>query len=197
MKNTRKLVITAIMSALAFIMMMKPFAFPLPFVIPSFIEFDFSELPALICAFAVGPFWGGAVCLVKNLLHLIVTSTSGVGELANFLLGICFVVPAGLVYKKLKNRTGALLGSLIGAAAGAVITLPINYFITYPFYYIIFAPEEVILGAYQALLPRMKSIFQCLLVFNLPFTFVKYLCDAAVAFIIYKPLSHLIKGKKK
>ena len=197
MKNTRKLVITAIMSALAFVMMLKPFAFPIPFVIPSFIEFDFSELPALICAFAVGPVWGGAVCLVKNLLHLIVSTTGCVGELANFLLGICFVVPAGFVYKKLRNRTGALLGSLIGSATGALIMLPINYFLTYPIYYQIFAPEENILGAYQLLLPKMKSIFQCLLVFNLPFTFAKYLCDAAVTFVIYKPLSHLIKGKKK
>ncbi|MBR4941280.1 MAG: ECF transporter S component, partial [Clostridia bacterium] len=65
MKYTRKLVITAIMSALAFVLMLLEFS--VPFVIPDFIKFDFSELPALICAFAVGPIWGGAVCLIKNL----------------------------------------------------------------------------------------------------------------------------------
>ena len=194
MKNTRKLVITAIMSALAYVLML--LEFPIPFVIPDFIKFDFSELPALICAFAVGPIWGGAVCLIKNLLHLFVTTTAGVGELANFLLGFCFVVPAGFVYKKLQKRTGALLGSLIGSAVGALVTLPINYYVTYPFY-MNFMSEEAILGAYRLILPRVKSIFQCLLIFNLPFTFIKFICDAAITFAVYKPLSYLIKGKKK
>ena len=194
MKNTRKLTITAIMSALAFVLML--LEFPVPFVIPDFIKFDFSELPALLCAFAVGPVWGAAVCIVKNLLHLFVTTTAGVGELANCLLGIWFVLPAGIVYKKIKGRTGALLGSLIGAAVGATVTLPINYYITYPFY-MNFMSEELILGAYQLLLPGVKSIFQCLLIFNLPFTFVKFICDAAIVFFIYKPLSPIIKGKNK
>lgn len=194
MKNTRKLVITAIMSALAFVLML--LEFPIPFIIPDFIKFDFSELPALICAFAVGPLWGGAVCLIKNLLHLFVSSTVGVGELANFLLGACFVIPAGFVYKKIRKRSGALLGSILGAAVGALVTLPINYFITYPFY-MNFMPEEAILGAYRLIIPKMKSIFQCLLVFNLPFTFLKFICDAAVTFVIYKPLSYLLKSKKK
>ncbi len=194
MKNTRKLVITAIMSALAFVLML--LEFPVPFLIPNFIKFDFSELPALICSFAVGPIWGGAVCLVKNLLHLFVSSTSGVGELANFLLGAAFVIPAGFVYKKMQKRSGALLGSLVGAVAGALISVPVNYFVTYPFY-MNFMPEEAILGAYQLLIPRVKTILQSLLIFNLPFTCLKFICDAAVTFVIYKPLSRLIKGNKK
>ncbi|MGN1450864.1 MAG: ECF transporter S component [Eubacteriales bacterium] len=194
MKSTRKLVVTAIFSALAFVLMLLDF--PIPFLIPSFIQFDFSELPALICSFAVGPVWGGAVCLVKNLLHLFVTTTGGVGELANFLLGACFVVPAGIIYKNVKSRKGALLGSLAGSLAGALASLPINFYITYPFY-MNFMPEETILSAYQAIIPSVKTIFQSLLVFNLPFTFFKFICDSVVTFFVYKHISVLLKGKKR
>ena len=69
------------------------------FIIPSFIKFDFSELPALITAFSLGPWWGVAVCLIKNVLHLFIGSTAGVGELSNFVLGAVFVFVAGVVYK--------------------------------------------------------------------------------------------------
>ena len=194
MKSTRKLVVTAIFSALAFVLML--LEFPIPFLIPDFIKLDFSELPALICSFAVGPVWGGAVCLVKNLLHLFVTTTGGVGELANFLLGACFVIPAGIIYKNLKNRKGALLGSLAGSLAGALVSLPINFYITYPFY-MNFMSEEAILGAYQVIIPSVKTLFQSLLVFNLPFTFFKFICDSLVTFIVYKRISVLLKGKKR
>ena len=95
--TARKLTVTAIMSAIAFILMMLEFATP---ITPGFLKFDFSDLPALISAFALGPFWGVATELLKNLLHLPFTGTSGVGELANFFVGAAMVLPAGLIYRK-------------------------------------------------------------------------------------------------
>ena len=96
-----KLTMTAMLSILSFILMFFEFSLP---IIPSFVKMDLSDLPALLGAFAMGPVSGAAVCLVKNLLHLFITSTGGVGELSNFLLGACFVFPAGLVYHKWKNK---------------------------------------------------------------------------------------------
>ena len=118
--NVRKMTMTAMLSAVAFILMFLDFSVP---VMPGFIKMDLSELPALIGAFAMGPLSGTIICLIKNLLHLFITSTGGVGELSNFILGACFVLPAGLVYKKWKGRKAAVIGSLAGAVLMALVSI--------------------------------------------------------------------------
>ena len=188
--NLRAWVVSALMGAIGFVLMMLEFGVP---VVPSFIKFDVSELPALIASFAYGPLFGVLVCFIKNALHLLVTNTAGVGELANFLMGIFFVVPAGSIYRALKNRKGALIGSVVGAVSMGIGCVAVNYFISYPIYYQIMIPKAVILSAYQAILPWVDSIFVSLLIFNLPFTTVKGLIVALVCFLIYKKLSPILK----
>ena len=189
--NVRYLTATAMLTAVAYILMF--FDFSIPMLIPSFIKMDLSELPALIGSFAMGPMCGVIVCLLKNLLHLTITTTGGVGELSNFILGAAFVLPAGLIYKHKKTRKSALLGSLLGAAVMGVLSIVSNYFLVYPFYYN-FMPKETVLAAYQAILPGMKNILQCLVCFNMPFTIVKGLISVAITFVIYKSLSPILKG---
>ena len=188
--NLRAWVVSALMGAIGFVLMMLEFGVP---VVPSFIKFDVSELPALIASFAYGPLFGVLVCFIKNALHLLVTNTAGVGELANFLMGIFFVVPAGAIYRALKNRKGALIGSVVGAVSMGIGCVAVNYFISYPIYYQIMIPKAVILSAYQAILPWVDSIFVSLLIFNLPFTTVKGFIVALVCFLIYKKLSPILK----
>ena len=191
--TTRKITVTAMLSAVAAVLMLIELSVPL---MPEFIKLDISELPALLAAFGLGPVYGAAVCLVKNLIKaLLMTTTGGVGELANFLLGICFVVPAGLIYKFRKSRGGAVLGALVGAAVMAVVSVPINYFITYPIY-MNFMPIEAIIGMYQAIRPSANGLLNCLITFNAPFTFVKGVLDAVLCFLIYKPLSPILHGKR-
>ncbi len=187
----RKLTGTAMLSALAYVLMF--LEFPIPFLIPPFIKMDFSELPALMASFAYGPLWGVAVCLIKNLLHLMNTQTGGVGELSNFILGACFVFISGLIYIKIHTKKGALIGSLIGAAAMGVISLFTNYYIVYPIY-TNFMPMETIIGAYQLIVPSVQDLWDCLLIFNLPFTIFKGLCSVLVTMLIYKPLRNILKG---
>ena len=188
--NVRKMTGIGMLSAVSFIFMF--FDFSVPFM-PSFIKMDLSDFPALIGSFAYGPAAGVIVCLIKNLLHLFMTSTGGVGELSNFLLSASFVLIAGLLYKWKKNRKYALLGSLAGALTMGVFSILSNYFLVYPIYYN-FMPEETILAAYQLILPSMKSILQCLIVFNAPFTFLKGMLSVLVTFLVYKKLSPLLKG---
>ena len=157
---------------------------------------DLSELPALLAAFALGPVSGVLVCLIKNLLHLFVSSTGGVGELSNFILGVSFVLPAALIYRHKKSRKNALFGSLLGAVIMGMISVFSNNFITYPVYYN-FMPKETILQAYQLIVPSMKSILQCLICFNMPFTIVKGLFSVVITFLIYKPISPILKGVRK
>ena len=196
-KNTRNnikaVAVTAIMGAIGFVLMF--FEFPIPALIPSFIKLDFSEIPAVITTFALGPVYGVLVCLIKNLLHLFDSSSGGVGELANFLLGAVFVFTAGIIYRFNRTRKGALIGALSGAAAMAVLSVPINYFVTYPVY-TAFIPMEAIIGMYQAILPAANTLLKALLIFNMPFTFVKGIIDSAFCFIVYKKLSPILKIKK-
>ena len=187
--RTHKLAVTAMLSAAATVLM--ALDFPLPFLIPPFVKMDFSELPALLAAFSLGPVWGAAVCLVKNLINLTMSSTNGVGELCNFLLGVCFVIPAGVIYRHWKTRWGALAAALAGAVLMAVCSVPINYFISYPFY-TTFMPIDTIIGMYQELIPSVDGLLACLIVFNAPFTLLKALLDTLLAFLIYKPLSPLL-----
>ena len=190
----RYLVFTALFSAISVVLMYLEISIP---IVPSFIKFDFSDLPALICSFAFGPLYGVLVCLLKNLLHLFASQTAGVGELANFAMGAVFAFTAGTVYKFNKTRKGAVISSASAAFAMGILSLPLNYFLIYPLYYKLGMAKEAILGMYKAILPSVDGIFSALCVFNLPFTVVKGLIVALIAFLIYKPLSPILKDGRR
>lgn len=193
-RNTRRIAGVAMLSAVGFLLMFIELSVP---IMPAFIKLDFSELPALLATFAYGPTSGVAVCLVKNLLHVLMGGTTGgVGELSNFLLGVAYVLPAGLIYQKMKTRKGALIASLVGCVVCALYSLPHNYYLIYPLYGKMM-PMEVILGMYQALNPSCDGLFDALLTFNVPFTLVKEALTAAIAFVIYKPLSPVLHGRRR
>lgn len=187
-RKARRLALGGMLAALASILMFLEIGVPL---VPSFLRLDFSELPALIGAFTLGPLGGAAVCLIKNLVHLTVTYSAGVGELANFLLGVSFVVPAGLIYCKLRGRKGALLGGLAGAAIMAGMSMLTNYYITYPIY-TRFMPMETIMDLYRALWSGIENLWQALAVVNLPFTLVKGILCTVICFFVYRPIQKII-----
>ncbi|WP_194608628.1 ECF transporter S component [Clostridium vitabionis] len=191
MKKIHKIAVTGILAAAAYILML--LEIPVPMLMPTFIKFDFSDLPALLGAFALGPMTGILVELIKNIFHIANTGSFGVGELSNFLMGAVFSGMAGLWYKYHRTKAGAITGSFLGASVMAIASVPINYFVVYPVYYN-FLPEETILAAYQAIIPGMKSILMSLICFNLPFTFVKGMIDVGITFLIYKHLSPILKG---
>ena len=192
--KVRVLTGTAMLGAVAAVLMY--LEFPIP-IMPAFVKLDVSELPALIASFAYGPVSGILVCLIKNLINLPSTSTAAVGELFNFVMGALFVGVAGLIYKRNKTRKGAIVGALLGALVMAVVSVPYNYFIVYPAYVVMYhLPLDAIIGMYQAINPNVNGLLACLLVFNLPFTFVKGALDAALCFLVYKPLSPILHGRK-
>ena len=191
--NIRYMAVTAMLSAVAFILMF--FELSVPFM-PAFVKLDLSELPALIGAFSMGPLCGVLVCLVKNLLHVLITTTGGVGELSNFVLGAAFVLPAGFIYKRKKSRKTAIIGSLTGTVLMALISVVSNYFVMYPFY-TAFLPMDEIIAMYQAIFPGVNGLLECLIVFNMPFTFLKGMISVVITFLIYKHISPVLKGKQR
>ena len=189
--DTRKLTSTAMLAAVSTVLMF--FSFSVPFM-PSLIKMDLSELPALLASFTFGPMAGVSVCLVKNLINVFFTTTGGVGEVSNFLLGSMFVAPAGFIYQKMRTKKGAMFASIVGAATMAGLSLLTNYYIVYPVYTNIM-PLEVIIGAYSAINPRVTDLWQALLWFNVPFTFIKGMVSVVITMLIYKPLSPILRGK--
>ena len=175
--KVRYITVTAMLSAVAFVLMYLEIAIP---IMPSFIKFDFSDLPALLGSFALGPVCGVLICLIKNVLHLAFSNSMFVGELSNFILGAVFV---------------AVVSGLVAALVMGIVSVFSNYFVVYPVYYKAGMAEEAILQMYQAIAPSMKSVLQCLICFNLPFTIVKGLIAVVICMLIYKPLSPVLKGR--
>ncbi|MBQ8662516.1 MAG: ECF transporter S component [Eubacterium sp.] len=192
--NVYRMAVIAILSAIAYILMFFEFSIP---IMPGFIKMDLSDLPALLGAFAVGPWAGVLIALIKNLLHLTITTTGGVGEMSNFILNALFVLPAGLIYRYKKTKKSAVVGAVVGAVVMAVAGVFTNYLIVYPIYYRIMIPEEVILAAYQAILPGMETIFQSLVVFNLPFNFVKCMISVVIVCLIYNRLIPIFRMSRQ
>lgn len=192
--STRAITMTAVLSAIGFILM--AIEIPVTFFIPSFVKLDFSELPALIAGFAFGPISGVCVCLVKNIFHLFLSTTGGVGELCNFAIGVFFVVPASLIYKKHKIKKHAVLGALTGAVLMAAASFPINYFVIYPVYSK-FMPIEAIVSAYNVIWSNVDSLWEAILYVSTPYTFIfKGLLNTLLTMLIYKHVSPILKGRK-
>ena len=185
--------IIGVLSAIAYILMFMEFSVPL---MPVFIKMDLSDFPALIGSLAVGPVGGVIIALIKNLLHLTVTSTGGVGELSNFILNAIFVLPAGFLYKRKKSKKSACGGAVLGAVLMAVVSVASNYFVVYPVYYN-FMPADTILAAYQAIFPGVKSILQSLIIFNMPFTFIKAMISVVITFLVYNHLVPILTMNKR
>ncbi len=188
---TRKIAISAMLAAIGVILQM--LEIPLPFI-PSFIKLDFSDLPGFIGAFVCGPLAGVLITLIRNVIHIFMGSSAGIGELSNFILSASFVLSAGLIYKKMPNIKGVLIGGVAGAVIMGIVSFPVNNFIIYPLYYSVMGfPQEAILQMYQAIRPSTKSIAEALIVFNVPFTIAKGLISVIITTAIYKPLEKLIK----
>ncbi len=189
--SNRKAAVVGVMSALSAILMF--LEFPIG-IVPAFIKLDFSELPALFTAFYAGPFWGAVVCLVKNLINLPFTSTACVGELANFVLGCFFVVPAGLIYKYFAHdKKGAIIGCAVGSLSMALLSIPLNYFLTFPFYAELFKMGiDNVVAAFGKIYPFVDSLLKAVVMIMVPFTLLKALAVSLITVGVYKRVSKFL-----
>ena len=185
-----KLTSTAILSAMAVLLMY--LEFNLPFM-PSFLKFDFSELPVLVGSYALGPWYGVLIELLKNLIHLPATGTAGIGEASNFLTGSIYVFTAGSIDKKNRTRKGAIISMAIATLALGVIACPLNYFVTLPLYgTVLHFPMEAIVGMASAVNPMVSSKISLIFWVFLPFNLFKGLVISFFKFWVYKPISNII-----
>ena len=189
--DVRRLVFTALMAALSAVL--SELKFELPFM-PSFISFDFSDVPAVLSSMTMGPLSGAFVCLVKNIFGCFTSATGCVGELSNFLLGVFLVLPAGILTHKNSKLSRAVIGCLSGSVTMALLSFVSNYFIVYPIYNATVLPTEAIIGMYQSILPSVDNLAECIVIFNMPFTFAKGLIASIISLVLYKKLRPVFNG---
>lgn len=188
---TRRITASAILAAMAVVLMYLEVS--LPFM-PPFLKFDFSEIPVLVGAFALGPIEGMIIELLKNLIHLPATGTQGIGELSNFITGSIFVMTAGFCYKRNTTRKGAVISMLLATAVLTLFAIPFNYFFTLPIYgSVLGVPTEAIIGMTNAVNPLVKSKMSLIMWGFVPFNLFKGLVVCFITFWIYKPISKLIR----
>ena len=179
------------LSAAAFVLQIMEM--PMPFS-PSFARLDLSDLPALIGSFAYGPLWGCAIEGIKNCLHLGQSTTGGIGELANFVMGSSLVLPAGLIYSKNKTKRNALIGCLIGSVCMGITSAATNYYILLPLFQLIMPMDEMI-AAFAEFIPFIHTKLDVVLLNALPLNIAKGLLISLITMLLYKRLSPILKGK--
>ncbi len=187
--NIKSLTIIAMLAAISTVLMFLSFSIPL---FPTFLKLDFSEVPALIAAFSLGPFAGVSVVFIKNLINLLFTSSGGIGEFANFLIGSFFVFSAGLVYQKFKTRKGAILSMTVGTIIMSIVGTVANYYILMPLYTLIM-PIDSIVNMFKSINPYANTMLKIMFMTIAPFNLLKGFIVSLITFLIYKKLSPIIK----
>ncbi len=195
--TTRSITVIAMLSALATILML--FEIPLWFA-PGFYKLDFSEVPVLVGAFAMGPMAGAVIELVKVLINLAIngTITMGVGELANFLIGCSMVVPAAIIYKSKKTRKAAIQGLIVGSLSMTVFGSLMNAVLLLPIYTLFMGTTmENLISLGTIVNPSITNLVTFILLAVAPFNLLKGVVVSFITILLYKRLSNVIKAFTK
>ena len=200
MESKRKSVLirlagTAILTAMASALMY--YEMPLPFM-PPFLKFDFSEIPVLMGSFALGPVFGVIIELLKNLIHLPMSQTAGIGEMSNFITGSIYVLTAGLIYNKMHSKPGIIVSSAVATIVLALVGMPLNAYVTLPLYATVLGfSTEAIVGMSQAVNPLITSKWSLIMWGFVPFNLFKGIVVGIITFLVSLPLSRPLKAIRR
>lgn len=193
--KVRTLAQIAMLGAVATVLML--FEFPIPFIAPPFYEMDFSEVPVLVGAFAMGPVAGIAIEAIKILLNFVIngTITAGVGELANFIFGCAFLLPAALIYRSNKTRKNAIIGMAVGTVVMTVAACIMNALVLLPAYGAAFGmPVDAFVQMGTSINKAIDSLFTFAVLAVGPFNLIKGIAVSVVVLLIYKRIRVILKG---
>ncbi len=180
----------AILAAAASIL----FLIEIPIV--AFYKLDLSNIPVLLGAFSMGPVPGLAILAIKSAIGLLHSSSAGVGELADFVMGAALVVPAAVIYHRNKNRKNAIIGMAAGTICMVVASVLMNKWVMLPFYMGAFHMDmDGIIKA--AKVAAVDSEWKLLLLITGPFNLLKGVVLSIVTALIYKPLSPILHERIK
>ncbi|MDD3411596.1 MAG: ECF transporter S component [Eubacteriales bacterium] len=190
--TTRQLTTIAILAAISAVLFM--FDFPIVPGVP-FYKLDFSNLPVMLGTFAMGPLAGTMILLIKSLLGMLHSTSQYVGELADFIMGLAMVLPAGFIYRHKHARKTALVGMVVGGVCATVAAVFTNLYLLIPFFSMAYhMPVETIVAMGTQVIPSMDSLAKFVLFITAPFNLVKWTVISVVTYLLYKPLSPLLHG---
>jgi len=189
--KTQAIVKIGFLSATAFILMYLEFQVPL---FPGFLKLDFSDVPALVASFAMGPLYGVMVELIKNIIHATITQSGGIGEIANFSVGSIFVYTAGIIYQFNKTRKNALISMAIATVVMAFTASLLNYYVFLPLYQKVMGwPMDAIIGMSKAANKNIVDVRTLIAYGIFPFNVLKGIMLSLITLLIYKKLSPVLK----
>jgi riboflavin transporter FmnP len=189
--KTKMLTKTAMLLIIAVVL--QTIEFPIP-LFPDFLKIDLSDIPAILGTFALGPFAGVAIELLKNVLRFTfgLSQSAGVGEMANFIIGVSLIIPAGLIYQRKKTKKYAILGLGVGIIFMVIAGALMNYYVIMPFYIKAGFPLEQILALAAAANPWVVDMKSLIIYAIIPFNIVKGLVVSIVTILIYKRISPIL-----
>ncbi len=166
--------------------------------IVAFYKLDLSNLPVMLGAFSMGPVPGLMILGVKSLLGLLHSSSGGVGEVADFIMGAALMLPAELIYRRRKSRKTALLGMVAGTLTMIVVSVLVNWKLMLPFYMTAFGlPMEAVVDMAAKAVPFVDTEWKLLLCVTAPFNLLKGAVLSALTFVMYKHLSPLLHVRRE
>lgn len=190
--TSKKMSMIGLFAAIASILMM--FEVPLPLA-PSFYKIDLSEVPILIISIAYGPLAGALTEFCKILLKLVFrsTSTAFVGELANFVVGMSFILPASLIYMFRKNRNSFIIGAILGTVVLTIFGSIFNVIYLLPKFASMYGMSlDSLIAMGTAINPNITSVFTFVLFSVVPFNIIKGVLVSALSLALYKKISPLL-----
>lgn len=196
-QKTRSNLSVQYMTRIAILGALSAILFVIEIPVIAFYKLDFSTLPALLGAFSMGPLPGLAILLIKDLIGMLHSSSMYVGELADFIMGAAFILPAALIYRKHKTRKTALVGMTVGTLCMIAVSVLVNWKMMIPFYMTAFHMDmEAIIGMAQKAMPFVDTEWKVLLYVTAPFNLLKGFVLSLLTFVLYKRLSPLLHVRK-
>jgi len=196
--STRKMAMIGMFSAIAAVLHMMDFA--LPIIAPTFYKLDFSELPALIGGFAFGPVAGVMIEFLKILLKLVFkgSSTALVGDLANFVVGCSFILPASMIYEFKKSKKSAIVACTVGTVILTVVGTMFNALYLIPAFSVLYGlPMEVIIGMGTEINGMITDLTTFVIFAVGPLNLLKGTVISILTILLYKKISPIIKEGRK
>lgn len=194
-QRLRWLTLVGMMSALTYILYLPIFRIP----IILFLELNLSEIVIFIGGFSLGPLAAIFIGLFRFLFSLLFTTTGGIGELADYLYSMAFVLPGVILYQRHRDKKTASLGFIIGFISQLIVTSLLNAFVITDVYLTLFLnlTPEAFLGYIQTVLPQVENPYWSLVLWMyLPFNVFKNLVVIALTLITYKRTHRWIKKFK-
>ena len=186
----------AVMTRIAILAAAASILFLIEIPIVAFYKLDLSNIPVLLGAFSMGPVPGLIILALKSTIGLLHSSSAGVGELADFVMGAALVLPAAAIYHQNISRKNAIVGMAVGTVCMVVAGVLMNKWVMLPFYMGAFHMDmDGIIKA--AKVAAVDSEWKLLLLVTGPFNLLKGVVLSIITALIYKPLSPVLHGKIK